>query len=179
MNRNYKTEGIIVRRMNLGEADKLITLFSKHFGKIRLVAKGVRKIKSRKRGNLELFSQVRIMAARGRNLDLITEVEPLKTFKKFRQDLKRTSMAYYFCELVDRLTAEGQANKEIYNLLDSALASLDQTSDLPNVREFEESLLVILGFGVPQRLKNSSLTLRPYIEEICERKILSLKQFDL
>lgn len=179
MSRSYKTEGIIIKRINFGEADKLLTLFSKHFGKIRLIAKGVRKIKSRKSGNIELFFQISLMAARGRSIDIITEVQPINTFKNFRKNLKKTSMAYYFCELVDRLTAEGQANKKVYDLLQSHLTNLNLAKNLPNIRDFEENLLINLGFGVPDKFKKSASSLRPYIEEICERRILSLKQFDL
>lgn len=89
MSRTYKTEGIILKRINLGEADKIITLYSRHYGKIRCIAKGIRNITSRKGGNLELFNRVAIFLAKGKNLDIITEVQLLDSFSGFRQDLKK------------------------------------------------------------------------------------------
>ena len=103
---SYKTEGVILKRTNLNEADKLLTLFTKHLGKTSLLAKGIRKTKSKKGGNLELFNQVRICVSKGRNLDIITEAEVINPFKDWRRNLKKIAIAYQLCELVDKLTVE-------------------------------------------------------------------------
>ena len=113
----YKTEAIVLSRRNFGEADKILTIFTKHYGKIRALAKGVRRMKSRKGGNVELFNQVSLVLAKGKNLDIITEVELKNSFRFWRQNLNRVGVAYYLVELVESLTPEGQANRFAYRLL--------------------------------------------------------------
>ncbi|MDZ4209873.1 MAG: DNA repair protein RecO, partial [Candidatus Curtissbacteria bacterium] len=115
--KTYKTEGIVLKRSNFGEADRIVTIFSKHFGKIKVLAKGIRKTTSRKGGNLELFNWVRIFVACGKNLDIVTEAETVKAFRIWRRDLRKVALAYHFCELTDKLTAENVPHKEIFDLL--------------------------------------------------------------
>ncbi|KKR32290.1 MAG: repair protein RecO protein, partial [Candidatus Gottesmanbacteria bacterium GW2011_GWC2_39_8] len=85
--RTYKTEGIILRRINFGEADRLITIFSKHYGKQKVLGKGVRKIKSRRAPHLELFNRSVIFLHRGKNFDIITEAQTINSFSDLRKDL--------------------------------------------------------------------------------------------
>jgi len=175
MSGTYKTEGIVLKRRNFSEADKILTIYSKHYGKIRAVAKGVRKLKSRKAGNLELFNHCQLVLTKGRNLDIISEVQAINTFRRWRKNLIKVGVAYYFCELVDRLTPDEQANKAVFELLRSFLEKMD-TASLPNlVRSFEEHLLDELGFGVPPELKNRQESLKSYIESIIEKEIHSPK----
>ncbi|MGB9706629.1 MAG: DNA repair protein RecO [Microgenomates group bacterium] len=175
MSGTYKTEGIILKRKNFGEADKILTIYSKHYGKIRAIAKGVRKLKSRKAGSLELFNHCRLVLAKGRNLDIISEVEVINTFRWWRENLTKVGVAWYFCELVDKLTPDEQANKAVFELLKSFLEKID-TDSLPNlVRSFEEHLLDELGFGVPSQLRNRQGSLKSYIESITEKEVQSPK----
>jgi len=173
----YRTEGVILKRTNFGEADKLLTLFSGHFGKIRLLAKGIRKPKSRKGGNLELFNWVKIYAAKGRNLDLITEVEVVKPFRKWRKDLGRVAIAYHLVELVDRLTAEEAKNREVFELLVLSLEKLGTEEDLEKLRsDFEVKLLEELGFW-PRGKSGQQVDLQAYIEKLIEKRLNSRKIF--
>ncbi|MCJ7793073.1 MAG: DNA repair protein RecO, partial [Candidatus Marinimicrobia bacterium] len=94
MDRTRKTEGIILKRSNYGEADRILTIYTKHYGKIKAMAKGVRRITSRKGGNVELFNQATLFLYKGRNLDLLTEVQVTKTFKEWRRNLKKVATAY-------------------------------------------------------------------------------------
>jgi DNA repair protein RecO (recombination protein O) len=169
----YKTEAIVLRRINFGEADKILTVFSKHYGKIRLIAKGIRKMTSRKGGSLELFNRVTLFLVRGRNLDLVSEVQVKDSFSGFRKDLERVSLAYYLCELVDKLCPDRQSHEEIFSLLVKNLAGLEKP-DLDNqerdkmTQSFEKELLKILGFW-PEEEKKTNAQL--FIEEIIERKL--------
>lgn len=175
MSRTYKTEGIVLKRRNFGEADRIVTIYTKHYGKIRALAKGVRKIKSRKGPSLEPFNQTSLFLAQGKNLDLITETQLINSFSDWRKDLMRVGVAYYFCELVDKLTPDGQANQSVFGLLRDFLA---KTADSPLrslVREFEEELLEELGFGVPDGARDETGSLKSYIETITEKKINSPK----
>ncbi|HUS59874.1 MAG TPA: DNA repair protein RecO [Nevskiaceae bacterium] len=177
--RSYKTEGVILKRINFGEADKILTIYSKHYGKIKALAKGVRKITSRKGGNVELFNQVIIFLARGRNLDILTEVQVLNSFKEWRKNLSKVGTAYYFCELVDKLTPEGQPNQAVFRLLKDSLNKIGQEKRLGLTRAFEEKLLEELGFGIPPGLRQTKGNLNAYIEEITERKINSKSGFSI
>ncbi|MFQ5886561.1 MAG: DNA repair protein RecO, partial [Anaerolineae bacterium] len=83
--RLYRAEAIVLRRMNLGEADRLLTLYTPEWGKIRVVAKGVRKPTSRKAGHLELFTHSRLLIAKGRSLDIVTQAETITPFLPLRK----------------------------------------------------------------------------------------------
>ena len=169
--KTFKTEGVILKRTNFGEADRILTLYTKHFGKISLIAKGIRKTTSRKGGNLELFNQVRIFAAKGKNLDIVTEVELVNSFKDWRQDLKKVAVAYQLAELVDKLSAEGVENDEVYELLINYLATLSQVANIESrISNFELSLLQSLGFW-PRGKPIGNLNLDNFIEDLINRKL--------
>lgn len=179
--RNYKTEGIILKRTNFGEADKILTVYSAHFGKIKLLAKGIRKPTSRKGGNLELFNWVRLLVAKGKNLDLVTEVETVKSFRNWRKDLKKVGLAYHFCELVERLTAENVKSQEIFNLLAGSLLGLGRarSGDLDKASQnFAQKLLEETGFW-PRGKEVDNINLEEYIESLIEKKLASKKIFQI
>lgn len=169
---SYKTEGVILKRINYGEADRILTIYTKHYGKIKAIAKGVRKITSRKGGNLELFNHCTLFLARGRNLDIITEAQVIRSFSALDDDLKKTAAAFYIVELVDQLTPDGQANRRVFDLLVNVLGTLqsainDQQS---TTRDFEISLLRLLGFWSD---KIDRADVKGYIEEVIERRLKS------
>lgn len=173
---SYGTEGVILRRANLGEADKILTIFTKCHGKITVIAKGIRRTTSRKGGNLELFNQVKIYLAKGKSLDIVTEVEVIDSFSSWRRDLKKVAVAYQLCELVDKLSAEGVENDEVYDLLvNSFLNLLPTTNHQSLITNFELSLLQYLGFW-PRGKAVGDLDLNAYIEDLINRK-LSAKKF--
>src|SRR5215472_14024187 len=87
--RTYRTEAIVLRRKDIGEADRILTLFTPQLGKVRAVAKGIRKPRSRKAGHLELFTCTRLLLAVGRDLDIITQAEGLEPYRPLRDDLLR------------------------------------------------------------------------------------------
>jgi len=169
--RNYRTEGIILKRLNLGETDRILTIFSKYHGKIKAIAKGVRRLKSRKGGSLELFNHVSLYLAEGKNFDIITDVEIINNFIKQRQGLKWIAGAFQIAEAIDKLTAEKQSNRQAFELLKKALSSSYQ--DI--VLKFEIELLKELGFGLPKNL--SSTSVENFIESIIEKKLNSKKIF--
>ena len=168
----YKTEGVILKRLNYGEADRILTIYTKYRGKIRAMAKGVRKITSRKGGNVELFNHCVLFLAEGRNLDIVTEAQVVNSFSRVSDDLEKTAAAFYLVELVDQLTPDGQVNRQVFDLLVSALASLRTTinNQQLTISNFEVELLRLLGFWSDQvDIKN----VKGYIEEIIERKLKS------
>jgi DNA repair protein RecO (recombination protein O) len=149
LERVYRTEGVVLRRQDFGEADRIISLYSPQHGKIRAIAKGVRRPRSRLGGHVELFTHVTVLVAQGRNLDLITQAEAVRPYRAIRDDLWKTTFACYCAELVDRLTEERLENRAIFDLLLHQLEYLDGAPrpDELSVRAFELRLLGRLGYA--------------------------------
>ncbi len=112
-----KTEGVILSRRNFGEADRLITIYTRDFGKVTVIAKGVRRPRSRKAGHLELGSWCKLFIAKGKNLDILTEVEIKKAFGIDNFTYAKANKIYHLLELVNKLTPEHQKNQKLFNLL--------------------------------------------------------------
>ena len=145
--RQVSIEAIVLRHTEFGEADRLIILFSKYQGKIRTIAKGIRKIKSRKAGHLEPFTQSKLLLARGRDFWIITQAESINPHLKLKDDLLLTAYGSYILELVERFMSEEIENPALYNLLSNTLQRLekDENTDIA-VRYFEIKLLDLLGY---------------------------------
>lgn len=145
--RLYRSEAIVLRRRDFGEADRLLTLFTPDYGKIQAIAKGARKPRSRKAGHIESFMRTKMLFARGRNLDLVTQAEMVDAYRPLREDLVRVTYASHAVELLDRFTAENDAHPELYQLLCDALGWLAESRDLMlTTRYYELRLLGIVGF---------------------------------
>ena len=143
-----RVESVVLRHSDWGEADRLLTIFSREQGKLRCVAKGARKLLSRKAGHLEPFTRVALLLARGSDLWIVTQAETVDAYTQIREDLERTATAAYVVELLDRFTYEEGENFHLYQLLVDTLhriASEEQDLFLP-VRYYEIHLLDILGF---------------------------------
>ncbi len=146
-NRNYHVEAIILKRRNYGEADRILTVYSRERGKMVVLAKGARKQTSRKSGHLELFSVVKIQLAKGRTWDIVVQAETLLYFPLLRQSLPRISHAYYLAELMDGFGAENNSDVRLYNLAKETLGRLNGDDNLLRVsRFFEIRLLYLTGF---------------------------------
>ena len=117
---------------------------------------------------------MKFLAAKGKSLDLITEVETLNNFKNLRQNLNRVRVAYLLCELTDQLTAEGQEHPEVYRLLLESLAKLNSASAPKNlIEQFEAKLLTYLGFGLTPAPSRASL--EAHIASITDKHLNSKK----
>ncbi|MBK9712699.1 MAG: DNA repair protein RecO [Kouleothrix sp.] len=144
--RVYRTEAVIIRRADFGEADRMLTLITPA-GKRRVVAKGARKTTSRLAGHIELFTHATLLLAVGRNLDIVTQSAILHSFDTLRGDLGRIAAAYYAAELIDRLIEGEDENRPAFDLLVTTLHALDTTRhpDLA-LRFYELRLLGYLGY---------------------------------
>jgi DNA repair protein RecO (recombination protein O) len=162
--RTFRTEAIVLRRSDFGEADRLLTLYSKELGKIRAIAKGARKPQSRKTGHVELFMRSKFFVAKGRNLDIITQAEMIEPYAALRDDLMRVTHASYVVELLDRFTVEDDHHAGIYALLADTLAHLAEADDLAlATRHYELQLLSLTGFR--PRLFQCASCAEPIIEQ--------------
>lgn len=144
--RVYRTEGLILRRSDFGEADRLLLLATPG-GKRRVVAKGVRKTTSKLAGHLELFTHATLLLAVGRNLDIITQSQTISGHTTLRAGLASLGCAYYAAELYDRFTEEGDESRPLFDLLVATLGALDQTEHPDLVlRAYELHLLHLVGY---------------------------------
>ncbi len=145
--RSLHTEAVVLRHSDWGEADRLLTIFSREAGKLRAVAKGVRKMRSRKAGHLEPFTRSKVLLARGRDFWIVTQAETVDAYLPIGEDLLRTAYAAYVLELVDRFIYEEGENRPLYQLLVDTLERVSTLPDaFPAVRYFEIRLLDLLGF---------------------------------
>jgi DNA repair protein RecO (recombination protein O) len=145
--RLYRTPAVILKRMDLGEADRIVTLFSRDVGKVRAVARGVRRTTSRSAGHLEPFTLSDVLFAVGRELDVISQVDTVESFRGIREDLVLTTHAYYLAEVVDLLTEDHMENRGVFDALVEGLRDL---GDHPDARlvlvTFHLRLLEALGY---------------------------------
>jgi DNA repair protein RecO (recombination protein O) len=145
--RSQRVEAIVLRHADWGEADRLLWLFTREIGKVRVVAKGVRKPRSRKAGHLEPFTRVELLLAHGRDLPIVTQAEAKDTYQKLREDLVRLGYASYTIELLDRFTYEEGENIALYRLLSETLSRINNETDPAfAVRYYEVRLLDLVGF---------------------------------
>lgn len=145
--RLYRTEAVIVRRSDFGEADRMLTIFTPRYGKRRVIAKGARKTSSRRSGHVELFNRSELQLATGRNLDIVTDAQIVEPYKRLHEELPRLSYAYYVAELLDKLTVDEEESWPVYELLITTFAALNSTAALDVVaRYFELHLLNLMGY---------------------------------
>jgi len=143
----YNTEAVVLKRINLKEADRILTLYTPNLGKISAVAKGVRRPKSKMGGHLELLTHCSLMLTRGRNMDTVNQAQTISSFRLLREDLWREGLALYAAELVTQFTVEHQENYLIYRLLLDTLNRLCDTKYVEAaLRFFEINLLTHLGY---------------------------------
>ena len=122
----YRAQGIVLRTMRLGEADRIVTFLTQTHGRLRAVAKGVRKSKSRFGGRLDAFTHVDLQLYRGRSdLDIVTQADILSRPRKIRSDYASFCAASAMADAVDRTAPERERNVRLFLLLRSALASLE------------------------------------------------------
>ena len=145
--RIYRTDAVVLSRLDFGEADRILTVYTPHLGKVGIIAKGARKPTSRLLPHLEYFTRSRLMLAKGRDLDVVTGAETLDRHLALREDLDAYAHASHCAELLLRLTQERQENAAVYDLLVRTLRLLaDGVDPFAVTRHFELALLTLLGF---------------------------------
>jgi DNA repair protein RecO (recombination protein O) len=158
---SFKIEAVVLRHNDWGEADRILGIFTREMGKIRVIAKGARKIRSRKAGHLEPFTRVTLMLAKSHDLPIVTQAETVDAYLPLHENLVKTGFAAYVIELLDQFTYEEGQNFALYDLLVETLGRLSVPpsptgSDngamegypptwLP-IRFYEVKLLEIVGF---------------------------------
>lgn len=145
--RNYSTQALILAIKDYSEADRIIVVYTKDFGKLSLIAKGVRKTKSKKRGHLEIFNHLNFSAVKSKGLDIMIEADLINSFPNIRKNLKKISVGYYFCEVIGKITKEDEKHVILFDFLIDYFGKLEKENNLKSLRmSFIKNLLINLGY---------------------------------
>jgi DNA repair protein RecO (recombination protein O) len=145
-NRYYKTTGVVLKHSPLGEADRLLTVYTTNMGKLKLVGKGVRRTKSKLGGHLDLLSHCQLEVSKGRDLDNINSASSINSFQLLRENLTKTAAAFYCLDLVDSLTPENEPDYNIFLALVSTLEKMLNTENPLIIWHFSFKILYLTGY---------------------------------
>lgn len=149
MERQKQTRGIILRRFSLNEADQIVTLLTENEGKVALLAKGSKRLKSKFCGRLEPFYHVQVNYFQGRELGHLDEAEILEVYSPLESDLKSKGILFFMAEVTAKLLADGQECEEVYHLLNDCLAQFEESHSEIILHAYLVKLLTLLGFMAP------------------------------
>lgn len=145
--RSYQTEAVIIRKTKLGEADRILTMYTPQLGKIQGFAKSIRRTKSKLAGHLEMLTYSQVSLARGKGIDTITGGQTINSFMPLKSNLEKTSYALYAAELINQFTPEGMENQLLFQLMVDTLTALcEEGDDELIMRHFELHLLDTSGY---------------------------------
>lgn len=163
--------GFVIKRKNLGEADRFVTLFTLNNGKVEVLAKGVRKITSKRSSHIEPLNLVKFHSVKTSKNFILTEIELINTFESRKNTLRQCEVAFFVCELIDSLCPHGLINKELFEVVGSFLET--EALEDKDLLEFETKILTSLGYWNTNKTFSSEEEARKYIESLIEKKIKS------
>jgi DNA repair protein RecO (recombination protein O) len=189
--RYKKLLGIILKKQNYKEADQILTVWSREEGKIRLLARGLRKTSSKLNYALPDLGLAELHFT-GTSLPLLIGAKPVKTYRSLSEDLQKTIIGFYAAELMLKMTADEHPNPEAFELMTNFLENLDQADYSaryqPLLECFSLELLDCLGFKMPQNITSSNVmrmdgdeieavhsTINKFIEYVLERPVWTTK----
>jgi|SRR5579885_1625696 len=197
--RTFRTEAIVIKRRNSGEADRILTVFTKEYGKLVVKATGIRKVASRRSPHVELLNYSVLTLYKGKGFPVLTEAQTIEHFSSLKNDLQRIGYAYHLCELIDGLCPENQENRQVFTLLKETLYELSRqeidpidrlpladapqreasgrTRILSKLQLFEIDLLSLLGFWDKSNAFTQAFNTEDFIEHLMERKLKSKSIF--
>lgn len=170
-------DAIVIKRKNVGEADRTITLFTRQSGKLRVLARGVRKVSSKRAPHIEVFNHVIVTIHKSQSMDTLTEVSPVASYEGIRKDLQRVGAAYYLCELIDGLLPIEQPHEDVFTLLVEAFTTLNTVKkeriEILRAR-FAAALLTKLGYmAAGKKFKDNDID--AYVEELLEHRLKTVR----
>ena len=174
-----KTQGIIIKKRDLTGADRLLTVYTKDFGKIILKARGVKKNQAKLKGHLELFVWANLLVAKSKNIDIITNAETLDNFSYLKKNISHLILAYYFSELIDKLIVAPEPDPNIWNLFLSSFCYLNKNKNSRETEKilsfFEVKFLEYLGYDLTsQKRKPIDFITYTLGEKINSKKYLNV-----
>jgi len=166
--------GIIIHQVRFGEADKFVFIFTTHHGLIKVVAKGARRLTSKKSPHLDNLNLIKFQTNRGDIPQYLSQVETVDAFSRIKSDLKKTRTCFYLTEILHRTLAEGETDEALFSALKKFLEDLNQSaeSDYRGLAiEFQHYLIKRLGFPPP--LSDEPAALVSYFESLIDRPLVS------
>ena len=145
--RTYAASGIVLRRIDLGEKDRILTVYTRELGKVSCVAKGSRRPGSKLGGASEPFTYSKMFLSRGRDLDILTQADIKESFPNVKADVRTVAYGVYMLELVSHFVDKRQPNPDLFDTLLSSMYVLESGTD-PEIatRHFELNVVSILGY---------------------------------
>jgi DNA repair protein RecO (recombination protein O) len=171
-----KDRGFILKRVNFGDSDRYITIFTKNHGKIEVLARGVRKITSRRGSSVELLNLIEFQSVRSRKNYVLTEVKLIDSFEDIKNNLLQIKKAFLICELINAILPSNQKHTDVFALILNTLYAIP--GEPRAVLYFQAKLLIILGFWNQKYAFKNEEHLAQYTEQIIERKLKSRRLFD-
>src|SRR3989344_2085457 len=166
--------GIIIHQVRFGEADKFVFIFTAHHGLIKVVAKGARRLTSKKSPHLDNLNLIKFQTNRGDIPQYLSQVETVDAFSRIKSDLKKTRTCFYLTEILHRTLAEGEADEALFSALKKFLEGLNLSaeSDCRGLAiEFQHYLIKRLGFPPPK--SDAPAALVSYFESLIDRPLVS------
>lgn len=163
-----RDKGFVVRRVNFRDVDRILTIYTQEYGKVEVLAKGVRKITSKRASHTELLSHIDFQAVSGKRGLVLTETRLINSFAQKRSSLAYLTSLFYICELVSKLCPLEQKNENIYTLLEDFLTAENGTRTLS---EFQRGILASLGYWDRSKIVTDVAEINRYIETILEKKL--------
>lgn len=173
--RYLKDKGFVLRKVNFGDSDRYVTLFSKNFGKVEVVAKGVRKITSRRASSIEPLNLIDFQSVKTSKNYILTEVKLIDSFDHLKHELAAIKKVFLTCELLDAILPAGVAHIQVFDLIERA--SVKMLENEKNMAYFQAKLLSLLGFWDSSTPFKNEGHVEAFIEQIIERKLKSSSAF--
>lgn len=171
-----RDRGFILRRVNFGDFDRYITIFTQNHGKIEVMARGVRKITSRRASSVELLNLIEFQSVRSHKNYVLTEVKLITSFEDLKKELSHIKKVFLMCELLDAVLPLGVRHFDVFDLIDRASRKVIENEK--NILYFQAKLLTILGFWDQKFAFKNANHLDQYTEQIIERKLKSRHIFE-
>ena len=166
--------GIIIHQVRFGEADKFIFIFSQHYGLIKVVAKGARRLTSKKSSHLDSLNLIKFQTNRGDVPQYLSQVETVNAFGKIKSDLKKTRTCFYLTEILHKTLAEGEEDQALFTTLKNFLEKFADVSTADSrdlAVGFQHYLIESLGFPPPTSDEPAALV--SYFESLIDRPLMS------
>ncbi|GAB7053731.1 MULTISPECIES: DNA repair protein RecO [unclassified Paenibacillus] len=143
----YRVQGIVIRSMDYGEGNKIITLFTRELGKMSVVARGAKKVKSRYGSSAQLFTYGDYLFFKSGQLGTLNHAEIIEAFHKIREDLHKAAHASYLAELTDRMMGDQEGQPFLFGQLKASLQAIQEDKDLQIVNHlYEIKMLMHAGY---------------------------------
>jgi DNA repair protein RecO (recombination protein O) len=169
--KSFSAVGIVLKRTNTGELDRVVTIFTKEYGKLVAVAKGSRKLTSSKLSALEPGCLIKAHFVKGGNLPILTQAQIVEDFSLIKSDLPQIRNMFQILEMLDSLLPEGDSQPQVFDMSMQLLSSLSEVgvNKTAVVRQTFANILSVLGFAEEKVDLTSSL--HDYIESLTTRKL--------